>query len=44
MGKNSPAGKGAYLVGAGEEEYLVQNATQVPVVHNISLYVKVKVI
>lgn len=36
MDKNSPAGKGTCSVWAGEEEYLMQNATQVPVVHSVS--------
>jgi hypothetical protein len=29
-------GKGTCSVWAGEEEYLMQNATQVPVVHSVS--------
>jgi cystathionine gamma-synthase len=36
MGKNQSPGKGTCSVWAGEEEYLMQNATQVPVVHSVS--------
>lgn len=34
--KESTLGKGTCSVWAGEEEYLMQNATQVPVVHSVS--------
>ena len=36
MKKNQSPGKGTCSVWAGEEEYLMQNATQVPVVHSVS--------
>ncbi len=36
MDKNRRPGKGTCSVWAGEEEYLMQNATQVPVVHSVS--------
>ncbi|MBT6337758.1 MAG: cystathionine gamma-synthase family protein, partial [Desulfobacula sp.] len=34
--KNKSIGKGTCSVWAGEEESLMQNATQVPVVHSVS--------
>ena len=36
MKKSQSPGKGTCSVWAGEEEYLMQNATQVPVVHSVS--------
>jgi cystathionine gamma-synthase len=36
MDKYKPVGNGTCSVWAGEEEYLMQNATQVPVVHSVS--------
>ena len=36
MKKSHSPGKGTCSVWAGEEEYLMQNATQVPVVHSVS--------
>ncbi len=36
MKKNQIPGKGTSSVWAGEEKYLMQNATQVPVVHSVS--------
>lgn len=36
MDQNKPVGKGTRSVWAGEEHYLVENATQVPVVHSVS--------
>lgn len=36
MKKNQIPGKGTCSVWAGEEKYLMQNATQVPVVHSVS--------
>jgi cystathionine gamma-synthase len=36
MKKRQSPGKGTCSVWAGEEEYLMQNATQVPVVHSVS--------
>ena len=36
MKKSQPPGMGTCSVWAGEEEYLMQNATQVPVVHSVS--------
>ncbi|MBC8440092.1 MAG: cystathionine gamma-synthase family protein [Deltaproteobacteria bacterium] len=36
MKKNQKPGKGTCSVWAGEEKYLMQNATQVPVVHSVS--------
>lgn len=36
MKKNQPPGDGTKSVWAGEEKYLMQNATQVPVVHSVS--------
>ena len=34
------AGPGTQAVWGGEEEYLLQGATQVPVVHSVSLSIK----
>jgi cystathionine gamma-synthase len=36
MGKNQSPGQGTRSIWAGEEEYLMQHATQVPVVHSVS--------